>query len=558
MNTDYHNRALPLSHRTSLDGNGEATGTSGVRGLFCLKRNRFKQNRFLTFANLEAAVRNDCILILISIHFFFSCSLLSQDVRYPNVPIYENKELVPYKIQNKHHKKFKKVIKKFFSSMPDSTYKGKNYTVYLLNKSEMKTLEKSNIPYESFSKSAPFKYYDINYESRLKRKFKDLDDLRSGYKDQRLNKIYLKAVSEKFPEIVTYFELGKTRLGRVIPAIRITSSKKSEYKIPILFTGAHHANELISTEHCYDIIYHLLNDYDKYEPYLENISVWIVPMVNPDGSNFFWNWSVDMGRKNGYLPEEMRETNRSRGVDLNRNYPFRWNSGNKTASSGIMSHVFYRGSSPASEPETQAMMSLANQERFLFAMSFHSYAAAILFPYTIENVFNPEPDYAKNLGNRIVKFAKSVRIGKDFSLRKNLYPVDGTDQDYYYHQHGTNAFIAESTHQNVDYEIVHSILKGFKGVWENLLYEFFHGNKIILRIEDEVGNPIEARVETEEIKHYEEENFTSHPETGIYVRMLLEEKEYNYLISKEGYEKQRVILKAGKSLQPNRVRLHKL
>jgi hypothetical protein len=45
------------------------------------------------------------------------------------------------------------------------------------------------------------------------------------------------------------------------------------------------------------------------------------------------------------------------------------------------------------------MMSLANKERFLFAMSFHSYAAAIYFPYTIENVSNPEPDYVKNLGN---------------------------------------------------------------------------------------------------------------------------------------------------------------
>ncbi len=496
--------------------------------------------------------------ILIFVPFFISCSLLSQEVRYPNAPVYENKELVPYKIPSKYHKKFKKVIRKFFSYMPDSTFKGKNYTVYLLDKSEMKALEKSNIAYESFPKSAPFKYYDVGFESRMKRKFKDLEDLHSGYKDQRLNKMYLKALADKFPDKVTYFELGKTRLGRVIPAIRITSPKKSEYKIPILFTGAHHANELISTEHCYDIIYHLLDDYEKYEPYLENISVWIVPMVNPDGSYFFWNHSIDMGRKNGYLPQEMRENDRSRGVDLNRNYPFEWNSGHKTASSGNSNHAFYRGPTAASEPETQAMMSLANKERFLFAMSFHSYAVAILFPYTIENVSNPEPDYVKDLGSRITKFAKSVRLGKEFVLRKNLYPVDGTDQDYYYHEFGTNAFIAESSHQNVDYKIVRAILKGFKGVWENLLYEFFHGNKIILRIEDEAGNPISAKVETEEIVLHEEENFTSNPANGIFVKMLLEEKEYNFTISKDGFEPQKIILKAGKSLHPNIVRLNKL
>lgn len=495
--------------------------------------------------------------ILITIFLSFSCSLFSQEIRYPNNPIYNREDLVPYKIFNKHNKKFKKIVKRFFSSMPPSTYKGKNFTIYLLDKQEMKALEKSNLPYESFGKSAPFKYYDIGYEKRLKRKFKDLDDLISGYKDQRLNKIYLQALAKEYPDKVKYFELGKTRLGRVIPAIQITSPKKSEYKIPILFTGAHHANELISTEHCYDIIFHLLDNYEKYEPYLESISVWIVPMVNPDGSNFFWNYSVDMGRKNGFLPDDMRDTNRGRGVDLNRNYPFRWNSGHKFASSGDDAHHFYRGESAASEPETQAMIRLAEQERFLFSMSFHSFAVAILFPYTSENTFNPEPDYVKSLGHRLLKSAKSVRQGKEFALRKNLYPVDGTDQDYYYHEFGTNAFIAESSHHNVDYEIVKSILKGFRGVWENLLYEFFHGNKIILKIEDNEGNPLKAQVDFLEIRQFENEKYTSNPSTGIYVKMLLEEKEYMIQVSLEGYEKQKLILKASKVLHPNIVKLQK-
>ena len=404
-------------------------------------------------------------LFWFSISFLFSCSLFSQDIRYANIPIYENKDLVPYKIQNKDYKKFKKLVKKYFFSMPESSYKGKNFSIYLLSKREMKILEKSNLSYESFSKSAPFKYYDIGFDERYKKKFKKLNDLRAGYKDERLNKIYLQAIAEKFPDKVKYFELGESRLGRVIPALEITSNKPSEYKIPILFTGAHHANELISTEHCYDIIYNLLNDFEKYEPYLEHISIWIVPIVNPDGSYFFWNQSVDMGRKNGYLPHDMQENDPTRGVDLNRNYPFRWNSGNRKASSGFSNNVFYRGESPASEPETKSMISLAKRERFLFAMSFHSYATAILFPYTIDNLTNPDPDYVKDLASRLVKYAKSVRANKEFAIRKNLYPVDGTDQDYYYHTFGTNAFIAESSHQNVDYKIVKEILKGFKGVW---------------------------------------------------------------------------------------------
>ena len=177
------------------------------------------------------------LLILVCI----SCSLFSQDIRYPNVPIYENKELVPYKIQNKDYKKFKKLVRKYFFSMPETSYKGKTFTVYLLTKREMKILEKSNLPYESYPSSAPFKYYDIGYDARSKKKFKTLEDLHAGYKDERINQIYLQTIAEKFPDRVKYFELGETRLGRVIPAIQITSSKPSEYKIPILFTGAHQA-----------------------------------------------------------------------------------------------------------------------------------------------------------------------------------------------------------------------------------------------------------------------------------------------------------------------------
>ena len=138
------------------------------------------------------------------------------------------------------------------------------------------------------------------------------------------------------------------------------------------------------------------------------------------------------------------------------------------------------------------MIELAKRERFLFAMSFHSFATAILFPYTIDNLTNPEPDYVKDLAGRIISFAKSVRLNKEYRILKNLYPVDGTDQDYYYHTFGTNAFIAESSQQNVDYKIVHGILKGFKGVWENLLYEFFKGNKVILKIANNEGKPSSA------------------------------------------------------------------
>jgi murein peptide amidase A len=64
---------------------------------------------------------------------------------------------------------------------------------------------------------------------------------------------------------------------------------------------------------------------------LGDSQVWVIDSLNPDGAR------VRM-RKN------------ARGVDLNRNFPFRWRGG-VPRSSG-----YYPGSAPASEPETRAVM----------------------------------------------------------------------------------------------------------------------------------------------------------------------------------------------------------
>jgi hypothetical protein len=405
----------------------------------------------------------------------------------------------------------------------------------------------SALLYIHAEQNTPFKYITTeNIE------YKNIESVNLSYKSNIANEIFLKRIADEYSEFVSFHKLGKTHLNNNIIAINITNKKSNKNKFNILFNCAHHANELISTEHCYDIIYDIITNNNEYTEILNHTDIWIVPIVNPDGSYLFWNKSVEMGRKNGRFYNEKEENNIYHGVDLNRNYSFKWNSGHPTASSSNRYHQFYRGEKPFSEPESQAMSILAEQMRFLFSISFHSNASRILYPYTIENVKNTSPDYPKHFSHRLAK------ISKTYKATKNLYPVDGTDQDYYYFKYGTIALLIESSHHNPNYNLVKTITKHIRPVWQEMLNECLYGEKIFLKIKDENNNNVEANIEITEFKYYNGEKFTSSPLTGLYQKMVLEKKEYNIIITHPHFETKKIKIQSSNDLDPQIITLNKL
>jgi protein MpaA len=86
---------------------------------------------------------------------------------------------------------------------------------------------------------------------------------------------------------------------------------------------------------------------------LEDTQLWLITTVNPDGLNL-------SSRKN------------ANEVDLNRNFPFRWRGG-VPKSSG-----YYPGPSPASEPETKAVMGFVRRIRPDVSVWYHQDWNAVL------------------------------------------------------------------------------------------------------------------------------------------------------------------------------------
>ena len=103
----------------------------------------------------------------------------------------------------------------------------------------------------------------------------------------------------------------------------------------------------------------------RFTEFVDQREIWIVPTVNPDGFVYVENVNTNW-RKN------RRNNGGSFGVDLNRNYDYQWGH-DDNGSSSFPSSDIYRGPSPASEPEIQAVQNFVNSRSFVFSISYHSY-----------------------------------------------------------------------------------------------------------------------------------------------------------------------------------------
>ena len=302
---------------------------------------------------------------------------------------------------------------------------------------------------------APHRYKLPGFEERMKQPLMRDEQGRivvnDGYHDDLMVERLLKAFAEDKRALTRLEQIGTTWQERPIWALRICGDTEFETDKPaFLFVGAHHGNELLSTEFVLDIIHVLTARYErdaKVCHWVDSTEIWCIPLANPDGCHRFFH-TVAAGRKNGRDNNGNGQDDYGDGVDINRNYPFRWHSLGEEGSKSDPSAGWYRGPEPASEPEVRAIMALADRERFVAAISYHTAGTKILVPYTIDNCRSPRPNTAWVLAGHLAALADSGREDRDYLPVRNLYSVDGTDQDWHYWRHGTLAYLWEGPRTN--------------------------------------------------------------------------------------------------------------
>lgn len=188
-----------------------------------------------------------------------------------------------------------------------------------------------------------------------------------------------KKLKDTYPDLLTLDVAGYSVEGRELMLIKLGNGEKK-----IILCGSHHAREYITSSYLmkmlevYSKAYYSAANYGKYDvrDILNQITLYVVPMVNPDGVNLVINGLEAVDDQQAVSAMAMlRNTYKEwkaniNGVDLNRQYPAEWDK--KYDEVGKPASESFKGEAFATEPEIKAMMELSKNNEFILAASFHT------------------------------------------------------------------------------------------------------------------------------------------------------------------------------------------
>ena len=267
------------------------------------------------------------------------------------------------------------------------------------------------------------------------------------------------SLAAEFPLLVNVIDIGDSwektdsasQTGYDLLVLKLTNVQTNQAKPKLFMMASMHPRELAPAELATRFAEYLATNYGMDADItwlLDYTEIHLLLQANPDGrlkaeSGLSWRKNTN----NNYCTD----TN-SRGADLNRNFPFQW--GCCGGSSSIVCDELYRGPSPSSEPETQAIQTYLQtlytdfREESLdtaapitttgILLDLHSHGELVLWPWGFTP--SPAPNHAalETLGRKLAFFN-----GYTPQQAMQLYPTDGSTIDFAYGELGIAAYTFE-------------------------------------------------------------------------------------------------------------------
>ncbi len=235
----------------------------------------------------------------------------------------------------------------------------------------------------------------------------------------------LQTRASQYPSSCQLHDLGLSVQGRHIYALKITDNPDQQEDEPeFKYIANMHGDEVVGLMMCMYLIDYLLTNYGSVQrvtDLVNNIEIWIVPTMNPDGymNNTRYN---------------------ARGVDLNRNFP--------------------EGSGPNPDPntttgreiETANIMNWSFAQSFTLAANFHGGALVVNYPFDNDgkgSVFSPTPDedmfvyISEQYSMHNLPMWNSPVFYHGITNGAAWYSIDGGMQDWDYRYMGGNEVTIE-------------------------------------------------------------------------------------------------------------------
>ena len=213
----------------------------------------------------------------------------------------------------------------------------------------------------------------------------------------------IKKLKIKYP-FIGVDSFGSSILGKNLYYIRLGEGEHS-----VFYNAAHHANEWITALLVMSFAENYADAYankKKIKHYdipdmWKNFSIYIAPMVNPDGVDAVIGQFTGENPYEQYWLGEYKDVNwlakewkaNIQGVDLNLNYPAEWKKEKEIEQNmGILelAPFDYCGVLPLSESETCSMANFTISHKFEMVISFHSQGEEIYWNFS--NYHIPEAE----------------------------------------------------------------------------------------------------------------------------------------------------------------------
>lgn len=212
--------------------------------------------------------------------------------------------------------------------------------------------------------------------------------------------------SKLYPELTELVKIGSSVEGRAIYALRIGNGETE-----ILMDASMHGREHMTTNVLLEMIDEYIRAYKegskigefKVNKILDKVSIWFVPMMNPDGVTLVQT-SENVTPYTILMNHGSSNFNRwkanIKGTDLNRNFDGGWMS---SKTSRYPAYKDYKGKRAFSEPESKALRDFIAKHNFKSYITYHS-SGSILYYYHHQ---------------------KGDQLKRDLSLAKKISKVTG-------------------------------------------------------------------------------------------------------------------------------------